>query len=118
MTLLCARFSSNPDLLKASINSPAMHQGAHCEGVRVLQMALIDLGFPMPISTHGGQTLPDGIFGSETARTVIAFQKLNALVPDGVVGAMTMARLDALTAARSETTARADARLNKSKGLS
>jgi peptidoglycan hydrolase-like protein with peptidoglycan-binding domain len=117
--LACARFSSEPDLVKASTNSPPLRQGARGDGVRALQMALVDLGFPMPISTHGGASLPDGIFGSETAATVIAFQKTNALVPDGIVGTHTMAQLDALIAAQSEVTARADVLTgNKSKGLS
>lgn len=117
--LACARFSSEPDLDKASTNSPPLRQGARGDGVRALQMALVDLGFPMPISTLGGARLPDGIFGAETAATVIAFQKSNALVPDGVVGTQTMARLDALIAAQSDVTARADVLTgNKSKGLS
>lgn len=117
--LACARFSSERDLVNASTNSPPLRQGARGDGVKALQMALVDLGFPMPITTRGGASLPDGIFGSETAVTVIAFQKANALVPDGIVGAHTMAQLDMLIAAQSEAMARADVLTgNKSKGLS
>ncbi len=117
--LQCARFSSEPDLVKASSNSPPIRQGARGNGVRALQIALIDLGFPMPISTNSGRKLPDGIFGAETAKTVIAFQQANLLVPDGVVGQNTMAQLDALIAAQSELVVRTDvASGNKSKGLS
>lgn len=117
--LQCARFSSEPDLVKASSNSPPMRQGARGDGVRALQMALIDLGFPMPISTNNGQSLPDGIFGAETTKTVMAFQRANNLDPDGVVGKHTMARLDALTAAQSDVVMQTDVLSgNKSKGLS
>lgn len=115
----CARFSSEPDLVKASSNSPPLRQGAGGEGVRALQMALIDLGFPMPISTNNGQSLPDGIFGSETAKTVVAFQKANNLAPDGVVGQNTMKKLDSLIAAQSDVVTQMDVLSgNKSKGLS
>jgi peptidoglycan hydrolase-like protein with peptidoglycan-binding domain len=117
--LHCSRFSSEPDLVKASSNSPPLRQGARGDGVRALQMALIDLGFPMPITTNNSQSLPDGIFGSETAKTVIAFQRVNNLATDGVVGQRTMAQLDALTAAQSAMVMQSDVLSgNKSKGLS
>jgi peptidoglycan hydrolase-like protein with peptidoglycan-binding domain len=119
MTLQCARFSSEPEIVNASDNAPPLRQGAQGDGVAVLQLALIDLGFPMPISTHGGRSLPDGIFGSETLRAVMAFQRANGLDVDGVVGAHTMARLDQVIAAQTQATARADAMSgNKSRGLS
>ena len=117
--LQCARFSNQPDLVKASTNSPPMRQGASGAGVRALQLALVDLGLPMPISTNSGRELPDGIFGAETAKTVIAFQQAQQLAPDGVVGQNTMAQLDSLIAAQSELTVRSDVMSgNKSKGLS
>lgn len=119
MTLQCARFSSEPDIVRASTNSPPLRQGSRGDGVRVLQFAFIDLGFAMPISTDKGAGLPDGIFGAETLKTVMAFQRANGLVVDGVVGARTMERLDKIIAAQSEAQARADARGgDKSKGLS
>jgi peptidoglycan hydrolase-like protein with peptidoglycan-binding domain len=117
--LQCSRFSDEPDLVKASSNSPALRQGASGAGVRALQLALVDLGFPMPISTNSGRNLPDGIFGAETAKTVIAFQRANELEPDGVVGQNTIARLDALIAVQSDAVIRSDVLSgNKSKGLS
>jgi len=117
--LQCARFSNEPDLVKASSNNPALRQGARGTGVRALQMALIDLGFPMPVSTNSGRNLPDGIFGAETAKTVGAFQRANDLTADGVVGQNTMARLDALIAAQSDLVVQSDILSgNKSKGLS
>lgn len=119
MALECARFSSEPDIVRAATNSPPLRQGSRGEGVRVLQFALIDLGFAMPISTSNGASLPDGIFGAETLKQVMAFQRANGLVADGVVGAHTMERLDKVIAALSASQARADALGgDKSKGLS
>ncbi len=119
MALQCARFSSEPDIVRASTNSPPLRQGSRGEGVRVLQLALIDLGFAMLISTNNGASLPDGIFGAETLKSVIAFQRANGLVADGVVGAHTIERLDKVIAAQSATQARADAlSRDKPKGLS
>ena len=56
---------------------------------------LIDLGFPMPVSTQRYGS-PDGIFGKETTAKVREFQSKNGLSPDGIVGKNTMARLDQL----------------------
>jgi peptidoglycan hydrolase-like protein with peptidoglycan-binding domain len=119
MALQCARFSSEPDIVRASTNSPPLRRGSHGDGVLVLQLALIDLGFAMPISTKNGASLPDGIFGAETLKAVMAFQKANGLVVDGVVGAHTLERLDKACATQSAAQARADALGgDKSKGLS
>ena len=81
MALQCARFSSEPDIVRASTNSPPLRRGSQGDGVHVLQLALIDLGFAMPISTKNGTSLPDGIFGAETLKAVTAFQKANGLPP-------------------------------------
>jgi peptidoglycan hydrolase-like protein with peptidoglycan-binding domain len=119
MPLQCARFSSEPDIVRASTNSPPLRRGTQGDGVRALQLALIDLGFAMPISTKNGANLPDGIFGAETLKTVIAFQKANGLVADGIVGAHTTDRLDKVIAAQSAAQARADALgSDKPRGLS
>ena len=119
MTLQCARFSSEPDIVRASTNSPPLRQGSRGDGVRVLQLALIDLGIAMPISTHNGVSLPDGVFGAETLKAVMAFQRANGLVADGIAGAHTLERLDKAIAAQSVAMARADALSgDKSRGLS
>ncbi len=109
MGFQCARFSGEPDVVRAAANNPPLRQGAKGDGVRALQLALIDLGFAMPISTRNGKPLPDGAFGAETQSAVIAFQRANGLVQDGVAGAHTLAELDAIMAVRSAATARVDA---------
>lgn len=119
MALVCGRLSGNADIVKASMNAPPMKQGAHGEGVKVLQLALIDLGTFMPRSTGGGATLPDGIFGSETHAAVLAFQRNNGLVADGIAGAMTIGRLDMVLATLGTVAARTAALTgNKPRGLS
>lgn len=119
MNLVCGRLSGEPDIVKASSNSPPMRLGARGEGVRALQMALIDLGVPMPLSTGGGALLPDGIFGNETRGAVSNFQRLNGLVVDGVAGAQTIARLDLLLSALGTASAGlSKLQGNKSRGLS
>lgn len=116
MDLICARFSSNPDIVKASENRAPLKFGMTGEAIKILQMALIDLGSDLPISTRKREALPDGIFGKETLQSTIAFQRLSGLAPDGIVGAKTIEKLDTLLAARSELTVRTDRLLGK-KGL-
>jgi peptidoglycan hydrolase-like protein with peptidoglycan-binding domain len=119
MALVCGRLSGNADVVKASMNAPPMRQGSRGEGVKVLQLALIDLGTPMPRSTGGGASLPDGIFGSETHAAVVAFQRINGLVADGIAGAMTVARLDMTLATVGTLAARTAAVTGrKPKGMS
>jgi hypothetical protein len=65
------------------------------EAVRLIQQALIDLGYPMPKSTRKYGS-PDGIYGNETLSKVKAFQKDNGLRRDGVVGRNTMAKFDSM----------------------
>jgi peptidoglycan hydrolase-like protein with peptidoglycan-binding domain len=89
------RFRSNSRLQTAANNRSPMRQGERGRAVQTLQKALIDLGFPMPISTRRYGT-PDGIYGSETAATVRKFQQKYGLKVDGIVGRNTMSQLDRL----------------------
>lgn len=102
MPLQTLRFGSDAQLTAASENKPPLQQGANGEGVAILQQALVDLGFSMPASTVSGRKLPDGIYGPETARTVLAFQKEEGLTPDGIVGPQTLQRLEQLLIADAQ----------------
>lgn len=93
MTLSSPRFAGNARLEKAALNKPAMGWGETGEPVRIIQQALIDLGYWLDISTKRFGT-PDGIFGNETYDRVKAFQRSQGLFPDGIVGRFTMAALD------------------------
>jgi peptidoglycan hydrolase-like protein with peptidoglycan-binding domain len=95
MALRAPRFAKNERLQQASRNSPPLGSGAKDEAVRLVQQALIDLGFPMPISTRRYGS-PDGLYGNETTTRVQEFQKQQHLSVDGVVGRDTMAKLDEL----------------------
>jgi peptidoglycan hydrolase-like protein with peptidoglycan-binding domain len=108
MPFACSRFSSDADIDRASRNNPPLRQGMRNDGVRVVQMAFVDLGFAMPNSTNAGASLPDGIFGSETAKITMAFQKASGLVADAVIGTKTLAQLDLVMATRSEAQMRGD----------
>jgi peptidoglycan hydrolase-like protein with peptidoglycan-binding domain len=70
-----------------------MRRGESGIGVTLLQTALIDLGFSMPISTRKTGN-PDGIFGKETYDCVYSFQTRSNLYRDGVAGAKTFTKLD------------------------
>lgn len=95
MALKSPRFTSNTRLQQASENKPSLRAVESGEGVRLLQQALIDLGFPMPRSTRKFGS-PDGIFGEETAARVREFQGKHGLSIDGVAGRQTMTKLDQL----------------------
>jgi peptidoglycan hydrolase-like protein with peptidoglycan-binding domain len=100
MPLVSRRFSRNDRLQTAARNSPPLGHGATGVAVEILQSTLVELGFPMPISTRNGQIAADGIFGTETANTVRAFQKLQGLSADGIAGRDTLGRLDQIVSAR------------------
>jgi peptidoglycan hydrolase-like protein with peptidoglycan-binding domain len=105
MAFRALRFQRCPRLLAAADNRPALRKGETSEAIAILQQTLIDLGYPMPISTRR-KGRADGIFGDETAATVAAFQRSQGLSPDGVAGRQTLGRLDLIYAIR-EATARA-----------
>ena len=90
-------FRASTQLVRASENNPWLKQGAKGGGVGVMQGALMDLGYPMPI-TLAKWGRPDGLFGSETYRTVQRFQGDHKLSVDGIAGRMTIHALDTLKA--------------------
>ncbi len=95
MSLKSPRFASNERLQSAASNDPVLARGAISAAVRVIQQALIDLRFPLPISTKKFGS-PDGVFGAETKSRVRDFQRKSGLSPDGIVGKNTMHKLDEL----------------------
>lgn len=99
MTLASGRFGNDERLQSAARNNPPLRQGTTGKSVETLQRALVELGFAMPISTHGGAILGDGIFGSETAKAVKTFQSQQGLDSDGIAGHDTLHRLDQIYSA-------------------
>jgi hypothetical protein len=69
------------------------------DGVERVQLALINLDFPLPRSTRKTGS-PDGIFGGETLSALKAFQRSKALKDDGMAGPDTLERMDQLLGLR------------------
>ncbi|MEW2329737.1 L,D-transpeptidase family protein [Micromonospora chersina] len=70
----------------ATAGQPMLRQGSRGAAVSALQARLTALRYDV-----GGV---DGIFGPSTHHAVVAFQKVNGLVRDGIVGPRTRAALD------------------------
>jgi peptidoglycan hydrolase-like protein with peptidoglycan-binding domain len=70
----------------AAASQPTLRQGSRGAAVTTLQNRLTALHYDV-----GGV---DGIFGPSTHHAVVAFQKVNGLVRDGIVGPRTWAALD------------------------
>jgi peptidoglycan hydrolase-like protein with peptidoglycan-binding domain len=102
MTLKSDILAGSPRLELAASGGPSVKMGTHePEAVKRIQNALLALGFPMPISFPNGPSgEPDGIFGQETYKAVIAFQRREFPQQpgewDGRVGRHTLARMDEL----------------------
>ncbi|THD03756.1 hypothetical protein B1810_07690 [Panacagrimonas perspica] len=101
MALKSLRFSRDQRLQKASENNPSLKRGATGEAVVAIQLALLDLGYPLPVTTNNGRKLPDGIYGAETEKAVRLFQAQALIGVDGHVGKQTLQKLEERTIALS-----------------
>jgi peptidoglycan hydrolase-like protein with peptidoglycan-binding domain len=96
MPLSSPRFKDETELKAVEAGSRVLKNGVSGRHVHLVQMALIDLGFPMPQSTKSDHFSPDGIYGPETTEVVKAFQRATPLLEvDGEIGQHTMRALDA-----------------------
>ena len=95
MALKSAHFKSDARLQRAAENNPPINRGESGQVVRIIQQALIDLGFPLPISTRRFGS-PDGIYGQECITQVRAMQAKFHLSIDGSCGRQTMNKFDEL----------------------
>jgi putative peptidoglycan binding protein len=85
-----------PTSALAKVTLPAsgkLSNGDSGSAVETLQKALISLGYKLGT--------PDGNFGSATQAAVSSFQTAHGLTPDGIVGATTAQKLNALLASRT-----------------
>ena len=64
-----------------------LQNGSSGSEVKKLQQALINAGYSV------GSTGADGIYGSNTAAAVKAYQKANGLSADGIAGNQTLSNL-------------------------
>ena len=75
-----------PNANVAAVVRPVLRLGSRGSAVTSLQRRLVALHYDVgPI---------DGVFGSQTYHGVVAFQKVNRLTRDGIVGPVTWAALD------------------------
>lgn len=95
MSLIYPFFQSNKRLQSAYNNNPPLRPGERGLAVALLQAALIDLGYPMPMTTSG-KGFPDGDYGQETKNTVLKFQEKSKIDRDGLAGKQTIGKLDKL----------------------
>ncbi len=105
--------AGNDRLDGASFGGPSIKRAPPADdidAVRRIQTALKELGYPMPISFMSGG--PDGGFGEETYRMLVAFQR-NAFPDDpsqwdGRAGRNTLTEMDDMLTASPETTSLPD----------
>ena len=93
MALVSPRFIHKHRLVRAS-NGATIRKGSRGSHIHLVQMALIDLGYPMPRSTGGPRYSPDGAFGNETEEKLLSFQESNNITTSGVNDQETMLALD------------------------
>ncbi|OCC05835.1 hypothetical protein BA190_06290 [Labrys sp. WJW] len=95
MALTSVRFKNEPSLQRIEAGNDVLLRGMSGRHVHLLQMALIDLGFAMPVSTQSQDYSPDGVYGIETETVVKAFQRRNPpLADDGKLGQATIREID------------------------
>lgn len=87
--LVSPRFSGNARCEAAFDNERTIQRGSDGTHVRLLQQALLDMGYTLP-----GFGV-DGIFGAETEASIKEFQRdARAVLIDGIVGPETMGLFD------------------------
>ena len=101
---VCICFVSVPPAL--ALKSTTLRNGMRGEEVRVLQQALIDLGFLKGTA--------DGIFGNNTENAVRKFQRQNKLTSDGLAGEKTRDLLMSKVSGSSKSTKTTSASTAKS----
>ncbi len=88
--LVSDRFSGNLRLEACLDGERTLSYGSTGRPVSLIQQALVDAGFPLPV--YG----VDGIFKNETKAAVESFQRSSSLPETGIIDARTMASLDGL----------------------
>jgi hypothetical protein len=95
MALTSPRFRNERDLGSVEAGVSILKRGSTGRHIHLVQMALVDLGFAMPVSTASPDYSPDGVYGVESEAVVQAFQRsVPGLSVDGEIGPQTMRALD------------------------
>ncbi|GAB5373631.1 MAG: hypothetical protein AcusKO_00930 [Acuticoccus sp.] len=98
MSFWSVHFGFNERLVSAQMNAPPLKVGDFGYPVRLVQQALIDLGYRDKLKvTTAKYGTPDGLYGNETREAVRKFQTDQSLASkDGIVGEKTITRMDKL----------------------
>ena len=86
MSLTSPRFTSSDTLKKVDANLAVLQKGSEGRAVHLVQMALLDLGYKLPLSTGKKNYSPDGIYGEETKQAVKKFQQDSKTVMLTLIG--------------------------------
>ncbi len=94
--LLSPRFTTSDRLKRVATGSRTISKGSgrRSRAVHLVQMALVDLGYPMPRSTRSRRYSPDGRFGNETETKLKEFQNRNNITETGKIDKDTILALD------------------------
>lgn len=108
MTLQSEKFRLSTRLQEAAENSPPLRPGEEGQPVKLVQEALVEIGYSMPRSTDERTGELDGIYGRETMRVVREFElELHGQDPGkidldrGIAGRQVLHALDARIAGGS-----------------
>lgn len=88
--LQSARFANNIALEACLDGERTLHFGSNGRPVSIMQQALVDAGFPLPV--YG----VDGIFEAETRGALQNFQRSSSVPATGILDSASMSSLDAL----------------------
>ena len=91
---ISTRLKNIRELQLAESNAAPLKFGDNNAGVGAVQSLLFDIGFSFDRTFAKGRA--DVIFGKETKANVEAFQGKNGLKADGLVGRLTLGKLDAM----------------------
>lgn len=94
MPLNSPRFKNEKKFQQIASGQSVFQNGSKGREVHLMQMALVDIGIAMPISTKSSHYSPDGIYGAETVAAVKTFQQQEGLKDDGIFGAKSLEALD------------------------
>lgn len=94
MELYYPPFASSEQIKKAAKDAPPLKKGSTGVGVKMLQIALVGIGYNLNFSKTSGE--PNGIYDDEVHKAVSKFQADHLMPATGIADAKTIIKLDIL----------------------